>query len=194
MEEKELEKERALVIKFNLTRGLVAVLVAALLAVAFVGYLALGQRKASASPATAPKISAAALSGVRKYYMTRENHLGASADTACTAGYHMASLWEILDISNLEYDVGLGEANDDSGQGPAAGYLGWVRTGHGNSITGSAGQGNCDGWGSSSSDAYGTAVGLTMDWTQAPDIGAAWAVSTETCDTGGISVWCVEDE
>jgi len=54
---------------------------------------------------------------------------GAHALTACVLGFHMASLWEIFNVSVLEYDTSLGATMDDSGSGPPADVLGWIRTG-----------------------------------------------------------------
>lgn len=64
----------------------------------------------------------------RKFYLTRTGYTGARALSACTAGYHMASLWEIHDPSNLRYDTELGFVQDDSGFGPPIEF-GWIRTG-----------------------------------------------------------------
>ena len=64
----------------------------------------------------------------RAFYLTTTTHTGAQATTACAAGFHMASLWEIFDPSNLRYDATVGATADDSGAGPP--FLGgWVRTG-----------------------------------------------------------------
>ena len=198
MGEKKSKKERTLVINIKLTRGLVGVLIATLLAVAFVGYLALGQKRASASPATVPETSAAAASsGLRKYYMSAINYQGNLQATAvCITGYHMASLWEIVDPSNLEYATdliasGTAKSCDDVGQGPPASYVGWVRTGYDNSPTGPAGQANCDGWSSANSGHYGTTAALPPDWAAGADIDA-WEFGTLTCNDA-LPVWCVED-
>lgn len=199
MEGKNLEErrdeERTRVINIRLARGWVIGLIAALVVVAFACYLALGQKEASASSPLAP---AASSTGTRHFYLTALSYQGnIPTASVCTTGYHMAALWEILDTSNLEYATdligGAAKGRDDAGQGPPNGYLGWARTGHGNSTTGVAGQANCNGWSSNSPSAYGTAVSLSMDWAQAADVGAVWAASVEECDIWGIGVWCVED-
>jgi hypothetical protein len=64
----------------------------------------------------------------RKYYMTRDRYDGAHALTACAAGYHMASLWEIHETSNLRYDTELGLTRGDSGCGPPNSFSGWSGT------------------------------------------------------------------
>jgi hypothetical protein len=196
---KKSEKERTLVININLTRGLVALLIVGLLALAFVGYLALGQKRASASQAAAP---AAPSGGLRKYYRTATSYLPTEAITACATGYHFASLWELLDPSNLEYAGELPDASaieDDMGEGPPTGgpypRHGWVRTGHNDDVSAVAGQANCNTWDSTSDTEYGTSAGLTLDWLSATSYKAdisVWDVGILSCDTS-YGVWCVED-
>src|SRR5260370_30729741 len=65
----------------------------------------------------------------RKFYRTQTTFDGAHALTACVLGFHMASLWEIFNVSVLEYDTSLGATMDDSGSAPPADVLGWIRTG-----------------------------------------------------------------
>ena len=68
----------------------------------------------------------------KSYYVTKTSHDGSEALTACAEGYHMASLWEIFDTSNLRYDTQLGATAQDSGLGPPSisGLSeGWIRTG-----------------------------------------------------------------
>jgi hypothetical protein len=43
-------------------------------------------------------------------------------------GYHTASIWEVLDPSNLRYDTTQGFMEADSGSGPPT-ASGWIRTG-----------------------------------------------------------------
>ncbi len=183
-----MKERETLIINVNLTRGLMALLTLALLGAAFLGYLAWGQREAAAS---GPQASAAGSTGMRRYYQTLSNYDGDTADTACASGYHMAALWEILDPSNLEYDTNLGYQSADSGQGPPAGYVGWVRTGWDDDNSSTAGMGNCNNWSSNSSSDNGTFASLSNDWTTAHSIGV-WYVDTQTCDTL-VHVWCVED-
>ncbi len=176
-------------IHYDRRSGLAAWLTLGLLVALFLGYLAWGQREAAAS---GPQASAAGSTGMRRYYQTRwASYDGDTADTACASGYHMASLWEILDPSNLKYDTSLGYQNYDSGQGPPAGSAGWVRTGGDSSNSSTAGVGNCNNWSSNSNGDYGTYASLPTDWTVAQDI-YVWQVNTQTCDTKTL-VWCVED-
>ena len=54
------------------------------------------------------QVASLADKGPRKFYLTQALHNGAQALSACAQGYHMASLWEIHDTSNLRYDTDLG--------------------------------------------------------------------------------------
>jgi hypothetical protein len=134
---------------------------------------------------------------LRAFYLTNTEHTGALAPTACAPGFHMASLWEIFDTSNLKYDTTLGHTRDDSGGGPptAGGAHGWIRTGsfsEGNS--GSAGLDNCSAWMTSSSTQNGTAAALTFIWTVPAVTGGVmpWRGIVLSCDSTE-KVWCVED-
>ena len=44
----------------------------------------------------------------KSYYLTQTTHMGNQALTACASGYHMASLWEIFDTSNVRYNTVVG--------------------------------------------------------------------------------------
>jgi hypothetical protein len=191
-----MKNEKTIAIDINLTRGLVGLLALALLMAAFGGYLAWGQSEVAASGMQAPL---AASTGMREYYLTQTLHNGGDADGTdgngagvCAAGYHFASLWEILDPSNLKYDTILGEMNTDSGQGPPTMTIGWVRTGYtSNSTSFTAGQGNCGAWANSGVSDRGTAVYLPNDWTAGQDI-HIWEVFNQPCSSAAY-VWCVED-
>jgi hypothetical protein len=192
-----MDRRVRLRIRYERRSGLVALLALALLAAAFVGYLAWGQGQVAASGPQAPLDHArvrplAASTGMRGYYLTATGHGGAGALTACADGYHFASLWEIMDPSHLKYDTTLGDTNDDSGQGPYTARWGWVRTGYDNSTSSTAGQGNCDGWISSDDSEQGTGAYLPANWTAGQDI-HVWRVGPMSCDTKA-SVWCVADD
>ena len=105
---------------------------------------------AIASQADAKKLK------LRQFYLTQTTHTGAAALYACAPGYHMASMWEILDPSNLLYNVSRGATQDDSGDGPPNDLDGWVRTGNNASGAGSAGSANCDAWTSQFEEDDGT--------------------------------------
>lgn len=84
----------------------------------------------------------------RAFYLTDSTWDGGSALSACAEGFHMASLFEILDVSNLRYAREIGDSveTDDAGTGPPSNAFGWVRTGENSGSAGAAGQGNCNLW------------------------------------------------
>jgi hypothetical protein len=137
-------------------------------------------------------------SGGRGFYLTPNNTFqGDDALTACAAGYHMASLWEIYDVSNLAYDTVLGYTGSDSGEGPPTNMLGWVRTGY-HTADGDAtpGIGNCLAWTSNSATDHGTVVMIGYNWTLTGTAISPW----QAIDSAGLTecsdswrVWCVED-
>jgi hypothetical protein len=135
-----------------------------------------------------------AAGGGRHFYLTDANFPTNQALTACADGYRMASLWEILDVSNLVYDYDHPDAHvkADSGNGPPSGWYGWVRTGGASSTSATAGLGNCSNWTSTSSGASTVAIRLSTAWEIAPgDIGT-WDATSFTCNFTG-PVWCVGD-
>ena len=85
----------------------------------------------------------------RSFYLTQTSHTGSQALTACAEDYHMASLWEILDPSNLRYNTELGHKKADSGSGPPVAY-GFARTGREALGGGPIGAINCHAWTSDS--------------------------------------------
>ena len=133
----------------------------------------------------------------RQYYLTpTSSYNGANARSACAAGYHMASLFEILDPTDLDYNSTLGYNNADSGGGPPAGVNGWIRTGFvasppsGTIQNPAAGWLNCTGY--TSTGNYGTVVFLSTQWTTTAPRSGPWAGAYQTCTTS-TKVWCVED-
>ncbi|MBN1136735.1 MAG: hypothetical protein JXM73_09115 [Anaerolineae bacterium] len=133
-------------------------------------------------------------SGARRFYLTSATRYGNQALSTCTAGFHMASLWEILDVSNLRYagDLPVADIRDDSGSGPPSGMVGWVRTGYSSSGSSSVGTGNCENWSTASSVSHGTAARLTNNWETPPDPVGLWSLEEFSCDIN-VRVWCVED-
>lgn len=138
--------------------------------------------------------------GLRKYYLTQDQYDGSQALSACAGGYHMASLWEILDPSNLSYDTTLGVTLADSGSGPPNGS-GWIRTGfiasNGINADGSvqtAGAANCLAWTNASSDARGTTALLPVYGDTENDVTriSPWVAKTTVCSARP-RVWCVQD-
>jgi hypothetical protein len=194
--ERTMKNEKTIVIDINLTRGLVGLLALTLLLAALGGYLAWGQGEVAASGMQAPLASSA---GMRGYYLTTTTHNGAGADGTdgngagvCASGYHFASLWEIMDPSNLKYDTALGLMRDDSGEGPPT-YLasGWVRTGYDRDTSTTPGKGNCNNWVTSTSG-NGTYASLSNQWAAGLEDIHVWEVGSNSCG-GALYVWCVED-
>lgn len=131
----------------------------------------------------------------RLYYLSRNTVDGSHAITACHQGYHMASLFEIIDTSNLTYNSSLGFRQDDDGFGPPSGDDGWIRTGN-VSVANShnfPGESNCAAWTTNSSLIYGTAAWLRTGWAQSGNVAAPFNAETRTCDTH-LNVWCVQDD
>jgi hypothetical protein len=186
----EKREQGTIVVNINLTRVGAALLIGFLLMVAVAGYLAWGTEGAVASAPQAPDASS---SGMRRYYRTSDSFRPTEVFTACAAGYHFASIWEILDPSNLEYNSILGDYQADSGYGPLSGRRGWVQTGYNSSgSSGLAGQDNCQAWTSNDGGYYGTSVELEHSWVGGTQEVGTWDVGLDTCDTR-VPVWCVED-
>jgi hypothetical protein len=131
------------------------------------------------------------------FYLTKSQHNGAEAMTACSVGYHMASIWEIRNPSNLTYNTALGDKADDSGLGPPT-AKGWIRTG-------SAASGadpdnitfqplaNCFAWTSANASHFGLLVYLQIPYSQTPvPHMPPWEGWFASCNTK-TAVWCVQD-
>jgi hypothetical protein len=130
----------------------------------------------------------------RKFYLTQGLFDGSQALTARADGYHMASLFEIFDVSTLRYDTTLGLTRDDSGFGPPIAF-GWIRTGNLSSgTTGIVGTDNCFAWTSSNNSDFGAAATLNSRW----DIAqfnrpiSPWIAGNLSCSSTR-RVWCVQD-
>jgi hypothetical protein len=130
--------------------------------------------------------------GPRNFYLTKTEHIGSQALSACATGYHMASLWEIHDPTELRYNTDLGFTRDDSGLGPPTNALGWIRTGY-QADTVLPGNANCNAWTSDSGTHNGTSVRLHDDWAIAGDNITPWRVSVGGSCANGRPVWCVQD-
>jgi hypothetical protein len=142
---------------------------------------------------SAPAAVSAPGSG-RHFYLTDTSYATNQVKTACAAGYHTASLWEILDVSNLVYDYDHPAAHNkaDNGYGPPTYWHGWVRTGWDSSGSSSTGTGNCLNWTSTSSANYGVSVRLSRTWETAPGDIFTWDANSFTCNFIG-PVWCVRN-
>jgi hypothetical protein len=178
--------EESLVLDIDLTRGLVA----ALLVVAAVVALALLVRGPTPASAAGEAVSAAS-ENMRHYYFGYSVHANSAID-GCAPGYHFASLWEILDPSNLVFDEAAPSVTrTDVGGGPPTELVGWVRTGYSANVSNTAGHANCSAWTSVSGGEYGTTAQLPSDWLTGGEL-HVWDVGTRACSQVAY-IWCVED-
>lgn len=140
--------------------------------------------------------AASAADSRRWFYLETSTGPGADADTACDAGFHMASIYEILDVSNLRYDTTRGVMRDDSGNGPPQWAKGWVRTADQSWTDPDVGLANCFSWSSSSASDYGTWVWLGdpgfADWNSPASKISPWEADVDNC-LSPLGVWCIED-
>jgi hypothetical protein len=129
----------------------------------------------------------------RAFYLTTTTHNGSQTVTACAAEFHMASLWEIFDTSNLHYDTSLGYTQSDAGSGPPSGVNGWVRTGFVAPVAGGQpGSANCNAWSKDADSVFGTVIFLGPVW-ESPSIQInPWGTLAPSCDTQH-RVWCVQN-
>lgn len=188
---KDSQQEDMQTIEIHLTRGVVIALGLILLFVAALGYLVGSQRDVAASGVESISLQSSAPA---KFYLTSYTSPANQVLTACRSGYHTASLWEIIDPSNLEYISAYGgETTPDAGSGPPSCYWGWVRTGYMSSVASTPGTGNCQVWTSTDSGDYGTHVRLPYNWTGTAKWPAPWEAEAVTCNDTMTRVWCVED-
>jgi hypothetical protein len=199
--------KKILLIRFKYQRrsDLAAVLAVALIVSALLLNLGLSHVRATMQPATRaiePPINLPSLTSpapLRQFYLTSTSYAGDLADGSdgngagvCALGYHFASLWEILDPSNLRYNVNQGSSRGDSGMGPPSATLGWVRTGYNDNTSTTPGHANCTGWDQSTSN--GTVVNLPDDWSDANQQDMhTWNAATRLCSNAA-ALWCVADE
>ena len=177
--------EKSLVLSIDLSRGLaVALLIVAVIVVT--SMLVRGPAPASA----AGEAVSAATDNMRRYYLGAVVYAN-TAITGCAPGYHFASMWEIVDPSNLVYDTVLGVLDADSGEGPPTTWFGWVRTGYSADYGTTVGHANCDAWTSIASQEYGTTARLTSSWLAGGEL-HVWDVGIGDCQYPA-HIWCVED-
>jgi hypothetical protein len=145
------------------------------------------------------KVYARVPASAKMYYLTVASFTGGDAITACDSGFHMASISEMQDPSNLQYATRSTAAYDSlvDGQrlGPPTNYMGWVRT-EAYPLTGFSD--NCNFWQSSSDQQRGTTMSLYPILGDAnPDLYASdpttwWHKVQQMCSLPE-PVWCVED-
>jgi hypothetical protein len=115
--------------------------------------------------------------GGRSFYLTKNTATGSQARKACTTSFHMASAWELANVSLLQYDTGLGRTRADSDLGPpsesshvlnSSNFAGFVHTGYDsyNSTPLYPGLANCSAY--TSDVGGGTALFLITDWNSVP--------------------------
>jgi len=145
------------------------------------------------SPASSGITPFTAIGTGRHFYVTSSQYATNAVLTACASGYHMASLWEILDVSSLtyDYDPAVAKTNTDAGYGPPASWNGWVRTGSTTSGSSTTGMGNCQNWSSVSGSDYGVSVQLISAWETTPGDISTWNANSYPCNYIG-PVWCVK--
>ena len=116
-----MREEKTIVIDIRLTRECVVALIAVLATLMLLVYPALtGKSTTALGEGASEDASLASSAGMRQFYLTEAVVQGDQPITACAAGYHFASFWEIADPSNLKYNTTLGYTWSDSGQGPPA--------------------------------------------------------------------------
>ena len=140
----------------------------------------------------------------RKYYLTSSQHDGAQARKACAPGFVMASLFEFITLSGLEYfqDVERAFRQSYQGSGPPSGVAGWVRTGWVEEKEGTEGHRgpkasypDCNQWTAGSPGIYGLMIKFDDVWgnpwredfTVAP-----WVTESIGECNYKYPVWCVE--
>jgi hypothetical protein len=154
------------------------------------------QSMGTAEGAPASLAPAVTSSDARHFYVTDFNVATDATLTACSIGYHMASMWEILDPSNLVYNFAHPDAHTkaDSGHGPPSFWYGWVRTGQSSSNANTGTFDNCNNWTSTSASDTGVSVRLTRTWETPPaEIGGIWDATDFSCNFTG-PVWCVKND
>lgn len=133
---------------------------------------------------------------LRKYFMSNSQNDASHATAQCGPGFHMASMWELVNPSALSYDTTRGYTNADSGSGPPV-LSAWIRTGESAGTINIPGAANCNAWTSNSPNDYGTAVNLPFAWTYDPQfqphyLTAPWMAAAVTCDQVR-PTWCIQD-
>jgi hypothetical protein len=136
--------------------------------------------------------SALPAAAAKRFFLTTDTFAVADIRDACGKGFHVASLWEILDFASLRYDAKRGRPPQTGSGGPPAGIYGWIETGGDDSASATAGLGNCLGFTSSSSMDNGTVVQLPLDWTSAVTAVSPWDPGTSTCNVPR-NVWCKQN-
>jgi len=121
----------------------------------------------------------------RRIYLTKEDHRGDTVLSACTTGFNVAAVSELIDLSNYDYDTKLGLVYQP-GTGAPNGTAGWV---YANPDSGNAV--NCEGFSSGSVDREGAVVWLRAITRSNTPIVDLFNSGFRFCGFA-IPVWCVE--
>ena len=195
MTDKETNGE-VIVINLRLSGVLLALFLVLLVILFLWGLLGLGYREVAANDYPLSKAGLTSSNSMRKFYITSADYSASQALSICAEGYHFASLWELLDTSNLMYahDLGVVWPAGDLGSGPPSEMAGWVRTGYeSESDSGIPGRDNCSNWTTQDSSFGGTTAKLRSNWTAAAGYYFhGWEVFVVDCSQEQ-GVWCVED-
>jgi len=140
------------------------------------------------------KVDSLVNKGPRKFYVTNSDHQGDTALSACAQGYHMASIWELHDPTDLRYNKDLGVTFDDSGFGPPVPLEGWIRTGNEARVANLTSRCNCKAWMQADAASFGTVAFLDELWgSPFPALRTTpWVAETTPCNSSR-KVWCVQD-
>ena len=141
----------------------------------------------------------------RRYYLTIGETNGGGPKFMCASGYHFASVFELMEVSQLEYNGSEGRNLDDAGEGPPSGNLlsgplrssGWVRTGSAAAVAISTDAApNCNDWVSVAKAEIGAVAYLPRPGpatlSSAYVAEAPFIVSGLNC-ANLRPVWCIED-
>jgi hypothetical protein len=177
--------------------GVVAALVCGLATGMAITWFLTRSRSLSADPDSLEVVQNHASWNGRSFYLSKTSVPGGMAATSCSPGFHMASIYELLNVSTLRYEITLGLRSVDSGEGPPGLSFGWARTG-----SGADPLRTCDHWTSSAPSPYQGFVIRLNDLTTgsgvAPSLqpweflGFGEQYSSANCSTPH-NVWCVQN-
>lgn len=126
---------------------------------------------------------------VRQFLKSMSQGQADQATAACPSGFHMASLFDIMDPSAFSY---AGTKFVDTGEGPQTQLPAWIRTGSVFSETVDIiGRANCNSWTSNSPEHFGTVASLGWDNNLTMER-FPWNVAVFPCDSF-LPSWCAED-
>jgi hypothetical protein len=121
----------------------------------------------------------------RRIYLTQEEHRGDTVLPACTTGFNIAAVSELIDLSNYDYDTKLGKVFQP-GTGVPNGTAGWV---YANTNSGNAN--DCENFTSGSLEKEGVVVRVNPITSTDTPIVELFNTGFRTCSNPQ-SVWCIE--